>query len=182
MPRPDELPEAVEHPAGTGAGIGAEPAPPTGGRVPVFVVVAILVVASVAIGIEAPGYRPGAGGEPGPAAVPLLLAGLMLLVAALLVVAELRTERPQGAGGVLPPTPVLLTVGALLAAYVLLPLLGFFLVFTGLLTVLGFLSGARTWWSPLLVGAVSSWVALLLFGRGFAVPLPVGPIDLLLGG
>lgn len=149
-----------------------------------FALAALLVAAAVLIAIEAPGYRTTSGGEPGPAMMPLLVAGLSLVAAIALVVQTLRGAHEvedDGAGRVL-PVRVLVSFAALIAGAFLFRELGFFVVFTVLMFVMGWLAGSRRWWANLLVAVITTWLVMIVFGRLFSVPLPAGPVDVFLGG
>lgn len=149
-----------------------------------LVLAVLLLAASVLIIVEASGYRRGSAGEPGPAMLPYFVAGLSTLAAVALVVQTLRgvhLVEGDGAGGVL-PIRVLVGMVMLIAAAFLFRELGFFLVFTVVSFTMGWLAGSRRWWSNLIVAAAVSWVVMIVFGRLFSVPLPAGPIDVLLGG
>lgn len=145
---------------------------------------ALLLAAAVLIVLEAVGYRAGAAGEPGPAMLPYLVSGLSALAAVALVVQTLRGAHlveDDGAGGVL-PVRVLIAMVVLIAAAYLFKELGFFLVFTVVSFAMGWLAGARRWWTNLITAAVVSWLVMIVFGRLFSVPLPAGPVDVILGG
>lgn len=151
-----------------------------------FSLAALLLLATALIVVDAIGYRSGTAGEPGPAMLPFLIAGLSTIAAVALIIQTARdahvsedTEEDQ-----LPilPLRVLFAFAALIAGGYLFKQLGFFVVFTALMFVMGWLSGAKRWWLNLLLAAVMSWVVMIVFGRLFSVPLPAGPIDVLLGG
>lgn len=149
-----------------------------------FAMAALLLIAAVLILLEAGGYRAGSGGEPGPAALPYLVGGLSAVTAIALVIQTLRgvhLVEDDGAGGVL-PIRVLVAMVVLVAAAFLFRELGFFVVFTVVSFAMGWLAGARRWWTNLIVAAVVSWLVMIVFGRLFSVPLPAGPIDVFLGG
>lgn len=153
-------------------------------RVVPFMLAALLLAASILIFMQASGYRPGTGGEPGPAALPYLVAGLSALAAVALVIQTVRgvhLVEEDGAGGVL-PVRVLIAMVVLIAAAYLFRELGFFVVFTAVSFAMGWLAGARRWWTNLITAAVVSWLVMIVFGRLFSVPLPAGPIDVILGG
>lgn len=144
----------------------------------------LLLTAVVFILIETPNYRPGIGSEPGPAIMPLLVAGLSTVAAILLIVQTLRGKHgvdDDGAGAIL-PVRVIVALAALIMGAFLFRELGFFVVFTLLLFVMGWLSGSQRWWSNLIVAVLTSWIVMIVFGRIFSVPLPAGPLDTLLGG
>lgn len=149
-----------------------------------FALAAILLAAAVLILLEAGGYRAGTGREPGPAMLPYLVAALSALAAVALVIQTLRGAHlveDDGAGGVL-PLRVLISMVVLIAAAYLFKELGFFVVFTALSFAMGWLAGAKRWWTSLITSVVVSWLVMIVFGRLFAVPLPAGPIDVMLGG
>ncbi|TDD71238.1 hypothetical protein E1262_06380 [Jiangella aurantiaca] len=143
----------------------------------------LLLGAAVAIAVDVRGYREGAGGEPGPAAIPILVALLCAAAAIALVFQTLRSTAPPGEGAPsVFPVRVIATVATLTAAGLLLEQIGFFVTFTGLAFAGGLLAGARRWWTSLGGAVVITWVVMIFFGRLFAVPLPAGPIDVFLGG
>lgn len=145
---------------------------------------ALLLIAAVLILIEVPGYRTTSGGEPGPAMMPIIVAGLSTVAAVFLIVQTLRGKHEvedDGAGKIL-PVRILIAFVALIAGAFLFRELGFFVVFTALMFVMGWLAGSRRWWTNLIVAVVTTWVIMIVFGRLFSVPLPAGPIDVILGG
>lgn len=140
----------------------------------------LLVVASVLIALEVPGYRSGAAGEPGPAAVPALVA-VLCSVCAIAVIVQVLRGRAHGSG-----TPTLSrrlggAVVAMVVGGVLLQTLGFMVAFALVLFAMGLIAGSKKWWVSLVVAVAASWVLLLLFVRVFDVPFPLGPLDRLLG-
>lgn len=144
----------------------------------------LLLVAAVLIVIEVPGYRTTTGGEPGPAMLPLIVAGLSVLAAIFLIVQTLRGAHEiedDGAGKIL-PVRILVAFASLIAGAILFKELGFFVVFAALMFVMGWLAGARRWWVNLIVAVATTWLVMIVFGRLFSVPLPAGPIDVILGG
>lgn len=151
-------------------------------------IAALLLAAGVLIAVDTRGYKEGAGGEPGPAAIPMLVAAFCVVAAIALVIQTVRSSADgdgdgdgAGAGPVL-PVRVIAAVASLTAAGFLLEQIGFFVTFTGLTFVAGLLAGARRWWTSLIVAVVTTWLVMIIFGRLFAVPLPASPIDVFLGG
>lgn len=72
-------------------------------------------------------------------------------------------------------------LGALVLTAVLLPVIGFSFAMILLLGVTGLLMGETRWWVVLATAVSSTLITLLLFGYVFSVPLPEGPIEILLG-
>lgn len=172
-------------PAEPDQGALAGPAVPARGRRAVPLALAgLLLLAVVLILIDVWGYKAGVGGEPGPAALPLLIGLLSAIAATALVIQTLRGahENDDEDAGPAVTKRVLAAIAALIAAGLLLEQIGFFVVFTGLTFITGLLAGARRWWTALLLGAVATWIVMIVFGRLFSVPLPASPIDVFLGG
>lgn len=144
----------------------------------------LLLLAVVLVLFDVPNYKAGVGGEPGPQALPLLIGLLSAIAATALVIQTLRgahEDDDQDVGPVVTKR-VLAAIAALVAAALLLEQIGFFVVFTGLTFLTGLFAGAKRWWTALLLGAVATWVVMIVFGQIFAVPLPASPIDVFLGG
>jgi len=146
----------------------------------------VLVIVAVYILLESTTYKPGAGGDPGAAALPRLMGIFAILAAVVLVFQTLRSPTRKSTSpareGFRATGRVVLMMVIVAAGVALLPLLGYFLTMSALLYVAGFMAGAKRWWANLLVALISSWVSLLLFSGVFSVPLPMGPIDHLIGG
>lgn len=150
----------------------------------IVVCLAVLAVAGY-MWFESTGYRTGAVGDPGPSALPRMVAAACALVSVLLIVQTLRTPtvpraHAQNGRAALVRVVIVMVVVALSA--VALPLVGYTVTMVALMLVVGYLAGARRWWSNLLLAVVMTWVSLLLFSRVFMVPLPLGPLDRILGG
>lgn len=149
-------------------------------------IAAILAAAAVYIFLDSLTYKPGVGGDPGAAALPKLIALLSLAAAAALAVQTLRFHGPSGTTSDISSARatgrVAMMAVIICLAIVLLPLIGFFVSMTALLYVTGIVTGAKRWWVNLLIAVTASWVTLLLFSGLFAVPLPRGPLDILIGG
>ncbi len=158
--------------------------PPRSRKAVPIALAGLLLIAAVLIVIEVPGYRTTSGGEPGPAMLPLIVAALCTIAAIFLIVQTLRGAHEiedDGAGKIL-PVRILVAFAALIAGAILFKELGFFVVFTVLMFVMGWLAGAHRWWANLIVAVVTTWLVMIVFGRLFSVPLPAGPIDVILGG
>lgn len=168
-----------DRPASNGSHVGTRRR-----RIVPIVLAAFLVLAVTLILLEIRGYKAGVGGEPGPAALPLLIGALSLVAAIALVIQSLRGAHDNEDENVPPVITrrVLTAIAALVAAGLLLEQIGFFVVFTGLGFITSMLSGAKRWWTALILGAVASWMMMIVFGRIFSVPLPASPIDVSLGG
>ncbi|WP_418605194.1 tripartite tricarboxylate transporter TctB family protein [Georgenia sp. SUBG003] len=180
--RPDAVVDERVNQLGPSQNGGSAPDPRSRRAVP-LALAGLLVAVAVIIVIDVPGYKAGVGGEPGPATLPILIAVLCTIAAVALVIQTLRGahESEEDPGPAL-TRKVVIGIAALIAAGLLLEQIGFFVVFTSLLFVAGWLTGARRWWSNLLVAAVATWIVMIIFGRLFAVPLPAAPIDVFLGG
>lgn len=128
------------------------------------------------------------GGDPGPASYPLMIACVSLIASAFLVVGTLRrglsrkvaAPSDDEAGGDVDRRMAAM-LGALVLTAVLLPVIGFSFAMILLLGVTGLLMGETRWWVVLATAVSSTLITLLLFGYVFSVPLPEGPIEILLG-
>lgn len=157
-----------------------------GDRVGTLLISSAVIAAAAYVLVESLGYKPGTGGDPGAAALPRLVAVLSIAAALILIIQSLRKpmasktpvekKSPKAAWRV---GLMALTMGV---GTILLPMLGYFVVMSILLYAAGLLAGSQKWWVNLLIAFIGSWVTLLVFGGLFSVPLPMGPIDRLLGG
>jgi len=172
------------------AGEDAQDAVPVGNtrsdKIGALSIAAVLIIVAVYILMETTTYKPGAGGDPGAAALPRLMGIFAILAAVVLIFQTLRSPTRKATSptrdGFRATGRVVLMMVVVAVGITLLPLLGYFLTMSALLYVSGFMAGAKRWWANLLVALISSWVTLLLFSGIFSVPLPMGPIDHLIGG
>ena len=143
-----------------------------------------LIAVSVYLWFESLGYRDTGNADVGPGAVPRMVAIACAVVAVLLVIRTLRLPTVDAADEESRVVSVRVVAVVLVVALsvVLLPLIGYVVTMTALMVATGYLAGARVWWSNLLVSVLTTWLTLLLFSRVFVVPLPLGPLDRLLGG
>lgn len=157
-----------------------------GDRVGQLLIASALIAVAAYVLVESLGYKPGTGGDPGAATLPRLVAVLSIAAALILIVQSLRKPVASEPSLEKKPSKAFWRVGLMALTMglgtVLLPMLGYFLVMSALLYAAGLLAGSQKWWLNLLIALLGSWVTLLVFGGLFSVPLPMGPIDRMLGG
>lgn len=142
-----------------------------------FVIAAIFAAFGVAIIAVALGYPPSNHGVPGPGVFPLIIGGLTIFCSATLAVATARMKREDDVAiKLLSPDAlrVYVTMGGLAVYLALMPMIGFVVTTSVMLTLFCKWFSKKAWWVCALIGVVFSVCVFALFGFVLNVPMRFG--------
>lgn len=137
----------------------------------VFVVFAIVIIAI------SMGYPPSNHGVPGPGMFPILIASLILVSSLTLALLTLRMPKEKDTEIDLKSKNVLnvyITMVGLIVYAVLLPMVGFIVTTSIMLTLYIKWFGKRPWWKCILISVLFTLGIFLLFGSVLNVPMRYG--------
>lgn len=142
-----------------------------------FIVSGVFAAFAIVIIVISLGYPPSNHGVPGPGMFPILLAGLILISALTLALLTLRMPKEKDTEIDLRSKNVLnvyITMAGLIVYVILLPLIGFIVTSSIMLTLYIKWFGKRSWWKCILIGVLFSIGIFLLFGSVLNVPMRFG--------
>jgi putative tricarboxylic transport membrane protein len=142
-----------------------------------FIVSGVFTVfALIIIGISL-GFPPSNHGVPGPGMFPIIIAVLIIIASLTLFITTLRMPKEQDTSIDLKSKNVLnvyITMAGLIIYFALMPLLGFIVTTSVMLTLYIRWFGKRTWWKCIVISVLFTVAIYLLFGSVLNVPMHFG--------